>query len=62
METQIQTDLIEERAAIMEHDGGLKRSDAQENAARAHGFDSWAAYKEPKMTNPSNPAPSRGQS
>lgn len=45
METQIQTDLIEERAAIMEHDGGLKRSDAQEKAARAHGFDSWAAYK-----------------
>lgn len=39
-------DLIEERAAIMEYDGGMTRTDAQEKSARAHGFATWAEYVE----------------
>jgi hypothetical protein len=31
-------DAFEERAAIMEHDGGLRRSEAEDAAARAQGF------------------------
>lgn len=31
-------DAFEERAAIMEHDGGLSRSEAEDRAARALGF------------------------
>lgn len=35
---------FEERAAIAEYDGGLSRSDAENLAARAQGFDEAAAY------------------
>ena len=38
-------DDVEERAAIMEYDGGLSRTDAQDQAARAHGFKDWADYE-----------------
>ena len=31
-------DAFEERAAIMEHDGGLSRSEAEDRAAQAQGF------------------------
>lgn len=41
----LKRDQVEERAAIMEYDGGLSRQDAQEQAARAHGFKDWAAYE-----------------
>ena len=37
--------VVEERAAIMEYDGGLSRQDAQDQADRAHGFKDWAAYE-----------------
>lgn len=31
-------DAFEERAAIIEHDGGLSRSEAEDRAAKAQGF------------------------
>lgn len=37
-------DLIEERAAIMEHVGRLPRAEAEDKAARLYGFQSWADY------------------
>ena len=32
---------LEERAAIMEYEGGLPRHIAEKEAARAYGFQSW---------------------
>lgn len=37
-------DAFEERAAIVEYDGGLSRSDAENVAARAQGFRDAAHY------------------
>lgn len=37
-------DLIEERAAIIEEGDGVSRAVAEDRAARAHGFKSWADY------------------
>lgn len=37
-------DAFEERAAIVEYDGGLSRSDAEHVAARAQGFRDAAHY------------------
>ena len=37
-------DAFEERAAIMQHDGGLSRSGAEDAAARAQGFRDAAHY------------------
>lgn len=41
-------DLIEERAAIMEYDGGHTRHIAQNLAAKMHGFANWAEYEKTK--------------
>lgn len=41
----IDRDAIEERAAIMEYDGGLTRTKAQDEAARLHGFKDWDDYE-----------------
>ncbi len=38
-------DLIEERAAIIQEGDGTSRTEAENRAARLHGFDSWAAWK-----------------
>lgn len=38
-------DLIEERAAIMEFDGGQPRHIAQNQAAKLHGFANWSDYE-----------------
>ena len=35
---------IEERAAIMEYDGGLTRKEAENAAARLHGYTDWRKY------------------
>ncbi len=35
-------DQIEERAAIIEFDAGMSRAEAELNAARLHGFNTWA--------------------
>lgn len=49
---QLTHDMIEERAAILEHDAGLPRDEAQDNAAQAHGFADWAAWmKQWRMRN-----------
>jgi len=40
----VTTDLVEERAAIMEYEAGLPRAEAQDRAARLHGFKDWADY------------------
>jgi hypothetical protein len=37
-------DAFEERAAIMQHDGGLSRSAAEDRAAKAQGFRDAAHY------------------
>lgn len=37
-------DAFEERAAIIQHDGGLSRSEAEDQAARAQGFRDAAHY------------------
>lgn len=37
-------DIVEERAAIMEYEGGLERHSAQTEAAYLHEFDSWADF------------------
>ena len=37
---------IEERAAIMEYDGGLTRKEAENAAARLHGYTDWREYCE----------------
>lgn len=37
-------DLIEERAALIECGEGCSRAQAQDRAARLHGFTSWADY------------------
>ena len=37
-------DAFEERAAIIPHDGGLSRSEAEDRAARAQGFRDAAHY------------------
>lgn len=42
---QLLSDLIEERAAIIEEGDGVSRAVAQDRAAQMHGFDSWAAWK-----------------
>lgn len=39
-------DAFEERAAIMEHDGGLSRSRAEDRAAQAQGFRDASHYRE----------------
>lgn len=39
-------DLVEERAAIIEEGDGVSRAVAQDKAAKAHGFKSWADFKE----------------
>lgn len=39
-------DLIEERAAIIEDGEGCSRAQAQDRAARLHGFASWADWKQ----------------
>lgn len=39
-------DAFEERAAIIEHDGGLSRSVAEDRAAQAQGFRDAAHYRE----------------
>lgn len=36
-------DLIEERAAILEFEAGLKRAEAELRAAQMHGFTDWNA-------------------
>lgn len=38
-------DRINERAAIVEFDGGFSRREAQNIAARGHGFASWDDYQ-----------------
>lgn len=38
-------DLIDERAAIVEFDGGFSRREAQNMAARAYGFAGWDDYQ-----------------
>lgn len=38
------SDLIEERAAIIEEGEGCARTDAQNRAARMHGFKDWQDY------------------
>ena len=45
------SDLIEERAAIIEEGEGVTRALAQDIAARLHGFAGWADYL--KKTQPS---------
>ncbi len=37
-------DLIEERAAIIQDGEGCSRAQAEDRAARLHGFTSWADY------------------
>ena len=39
-------DAFEERAAIMQYDGGLTRSKAEDEAARAQGFRDAAHYRQ----------------
>lgn len=39
-------DAFEERAAIMQYDGGLTRSRAEDEAARAQGFRDAAHYRQ----------------
>ncbi len=39
-------DAFEERAAIMEYDGGLSRSGAEDRAAQAQGFRDAAHFRE----------------
>lgn len=39
-------DALEERAAIMQYDGGLTRSKAEDEAARAQGFRDAAHYRQ----------------
>lgn len=41
-------DLITERAAIIEYDGGFSRREAQNMAARGHGFAGWDDYQKKK--------------
>lgn len=44
---ETQRDLVEERAAILEFDAGMTRAQAELEAARMHGFQTWAeAMKE----------------
>ena len=38
-------DLIEERAALIECGEGCSRAQAEDRAARLHGFASWADYQ-----------------
>jgi hypothetical protein len=38
-------DLIEERAAIMEYCAGLPRKEAEDKAARLHGFRDYKHYR-----------------
>lgn len=44
-------DLIEERAAIIEEGEGCARTDAQDRAAKMHGFKGWQDYL--NLTRPS---------
>jgi hypothetical protein len=44
------TDLIEERAAILEYDAGLPRDVAQNKAAQMHGFKDWREYDQRRTT------------
>lgn len=41
-------DAVEERAAIMEHDGGLSREAAEDAAAKLHGYQGWHDYQRRK--------------
>jgi hypothetical protein len=45
-------DAFEERAAIIEHDGGLSRPEAERLAARDQGFASAAAFRAALMRRP----------
>ena len=41
----METDLIEERAAILEYDAGMTREEAENIAARAYGYRDWEEYE-----------------
>ena len=44
------TDLIEERAAILEYDAGLPRDVAQDKAAQMHVYANWREYEQRRTT------------
>jgi hypothetical protein len=52
LDASLQTDLIEERAAILQYCAGLSRTDAENKAAQMHGFKDWREYV--KITTRSN--------
>ena len=45
MQPQLLSDLIEERAAIIQEGDGTSRTEAENRAAQMHGFADWAAWK-----------------
>jgi len=45
MDWQLLDELFEERAAIMEYDGGLNRYEAEQRAAQCYGFKNKAELK-----------------
>ena len=45
MDPRLLSDLIEERAAIIEEGDGVTRAVAQDRAAQMHGFKDWAEYQ-----------------
>lgn len=41
----MESDLIQERAAILEYDAGMTREEAEKTAARAYGYRDWEEYE-----------------